>query len=774
MDDKNILQSWKEIASYLGRAEGTCRRWEKEFNLPVYRMDGSPRASVFAYKEELDRWLDELLHEKEIASQKSLVRSQKNRIITLSLSIVVVAILAVAAWKILSSKRGVFSLADKPSLAVLYFRNNTGDDSLDYLKKGICDLLISDLSQPKYLYVLPEDRIFLSLRSLKLLDAPYYDTKDLDRFAESTQVDNVVFGNIVKPEKKLRINVTLRKISKGENIAIESVDCTSEKEIFSLVDEISKKIQAQLVVPPGVITRGSDLEMESVTSGSIEALRYYIEGRQLFRKGQGAKSASSLENAVNIDPEFAMAYQMLARCYLGLPGHNERATECMKKAFELSHRLPERERLQIQAHYYTFLGDATWNKAIEALQGLLRIYPDDYYAVMYLCGRYRSIEDWDKMIELLPRITHQYYHGSPFALLRRALCARGDYADALKSAQSLPADLFPFQYSYQLALDSFFHGRFDFALHETEQLLSRSEDYYPFLRLKGDIYLLKDDWIRAEESYKNCLDSREMDIYSMRNRIYVLTRLSNLNLAAGKFEKGISYIKQGIREASDLGERAWLDYLHLFLSSFYFCIGNIKGASEECQKVLDSTLENPSVRRKMSVLYVKGRIALKMNNRSESQIKADELKKAVDNWLNPKLMRWYYHLMGHICLEENRTTDAIAYFEKAISLLPYQYNPEGDEHAPYYDSLALAFFKAKDYDNSRKWYKKILDLTSGRIAHGEIYAKSFFMLGMIYEQKGWKGKAIESYGKFLDLWKDADRGIPEIEDARLRLMALAD
>lgn len=291
MDEKNILQSWKEISAYLERAEGTCRRWEKEFGLPVHRMDGSPRASVFAYKEELDRWLDELLHEKEIASQKSFVRSKRNLIITLSLSIVVVAVLAVAAWKILSPKRGVSSLANKPSLAVLYFRNNTGDDSLDYLKKGICDLLISDLSQSKYLNVLPEDRLFLSLQRLKLLDAPYYDTKDLDKFAESTQIGNVVFGSIVKQGEKLRVNTTLRKVSPAENISIESVDCSSEKEIFSLVDEISEKIQAQLVVPPGVIARGSDIETESITTGSMEALRYYIEGRQLFRKGQGAKSA---------------------------------------------------------------------------------------------------------------------------------------------------------------------------------------------------------------------------------------------------------------------------------------------------------------------------------------------------------------------------------------------------------------------------------------------------------------------------------------------------
>ena len=46
------------------------------------------------------------------------------------------------------------------------------------------------------------------------------------------------------------------------------------------------------------------------------------------------------------------------------------------------------------------------------------------------------------------------------------------------------------------------------------------------------------------------------------------------------------------------------------------------------------------------------------------------------------------------------------------------------------------------------------------------------MLGKIYEQKGWKGKAIEHYSKFLDLWKDADPGIAEVEDARERVTGL--
>ena len=57
MKSDDILRSWKEISAYLECDRRTCLRWEKSLGLPVHRMEGSEKGGVFAYREELDKWL---------------------------------------------------------------------------------------------------------------------------------------------------------------------------------------------------------------------------------------------------------------------------------------------------------------------------------------------------------------------------------------------------------------------------------------------------------------------------------------------------------------------------------------------------------------------------------------------------------------------------------------------------------------------------------------------------------------------------------------------
>ena len=122
-------------------------------------------------------------------------------------------------------------------------------------------------------------------------------------------------------------------------------------------------------------------------------------------------------------------------------------------------------------------------------------------------------------------------------------------------------------------------------------------------------------------------------------------------------------------------------------------------------------------------------------------------------------------------LKRRNFPKAIEYFMNAVSLLPAQRHFM-DTHAAFIDPLASAYYKSGDLEKARQEYKKITTLTAGRVYYGDIYTKSFYMLGKIHEELGDTAKAIKHYEKFLVLWKDADPDIAEVEDAKKRLAGL--
>ena len=163
-----------------------------------------------------------------------------------------------------------------------------------------------------------------------------------------------------------------------------------------------------------------------------------------------------------------------------------------------------------------------------------------------------------------------------------------------------------------------------------------------------------------------------------------------------------------------------------------------------------------------------------MNSIEDAKKTANEIKELVDKGTSKNEIRLYHHLMGLVELEKKDYGRAIEYFKEAISLLPYQcgLDPFTNDHAIFTESLALAYYASGDKEKAQEEYEKILTMIPGKLYQGDIYARSLYRLGKIYEEKGWKSKALEDYEKFLKLWKEADSGFPEKEDARKRLAEL--
>lgn len=184
MEERRILESWKEIADYLKRSERTCRRWEVTLGLPVYRLDGTPSARVFAYPQELDRWLEEKLHHRAGEAAEGSLQGPligKRRFLRAAILGVGAVILAAAAVFV---RPGFFPRStpvplNNPILIVLPFDNPTGDTALDDWQMALPDLLITDLRQSRYVNVLPILAFHAKIDQLKLAKTKNFSSEDI-------------------------------------------------------------------------------------------------------------------------------------------------------------------------------------------------------------------------------------------------------------------------------------------------------------------------------------------------------------------------------------------------------------------------------------------------------------------------------------------------------------------------------------------------------------------------------------------------------------------
>ena len=340
--------------------------------------------------------------------------------------------------------------------------------------------------------------------------------------------------------------------------------------------------------------------------------------------------------------------------------------------------------------------------------------------------------------------------------------------------------------------------------------------------MKGDILRLQGDFAGAEREYRKALQDPKLSVqYNAR------VKLGRLFLGLGKYAQAVEAAREAIDHWKRLSQTEpelapWYEaYSRAFLLGVYLSENRVQDAlalvrdfEDQAERTNDPDLKSylkdsivfycapspaptaiimPRTLAWFDINLPEGwtkPVCLQTGAYDEARKKVAEQRRNQERFLNEKFkgvpesafgpkekkafLRWQLWQEGMVELESGNATGAVRMLEEAVSALPFQsYDENRDNHAQFLWSLGLAYQRAGNRDAAVKTFGDITKLTAGRLGNSaDSYAKSYYMLGKLYEEMGHKAEARENYRRFLDLWKDADAGVPEVADARKRLAAL--
>jgi tetratricopeptide (TPR) repeat protein len=234
--------------------------------------------------------------------------------------------------------------------------------------------------------------------------------------------------------------------------------------------------------------------------------------------------------------------------------------------------------------------------------------------------------------------------------------------------------------------------------------------------------------------------------------------LLNLYRVQGRFEEALSLLKRGQEQWGE--DKQWNQRINRYLVTMLIAQGNVEKARElalSSQVALDGSD------------YAKMHLWDKAEEKIEGTRVVGEDQEETFGYYRTGHRRALLESQGNLAFARGNAARAAEYFEQAKA------SYSGLHHgsiAYTVDGLARAYYVLGNYEKAAEEFELITTLTWDRLSYGDIYARSFYMLGKICEKAGKKRDARRNYKRFLELWKNADPGLPEVDDAKARLAAL--
>ena len=634
----------------------------------------------------------------------SQIGRQWQRIVPVALVIVVAAIMGYFHLRRMPPK-----LTDQDTVVLADFENKTGDAVFDDALK---QALAVELGQSPFLNVLSDRKVSDTLEMMGR-PANQHITADVGReLCLRTGSKAVLGGAISSLGSHYSIDLTAVECNTGDTLAKQQAEAKSKEDVLTALCRASDSLRSKLGESLASVQK-FDAPVEATTT-SLDALKSYSVGIKIGREQGEAPSVPFLKRAIELDPNFPMAYAGLAIAYTNLL-QRSLAVEYATKAYQLRDRVTEREKLRITANYFLATGEI--DKEAQTYELWIANYPRDSVPHGDLGADYVNLGQYDKALaefqetfRLAPdNVSNHAALGSTYLILNRLDEAGATFNHAL--AHKLDSG-FLRQYIYLLA---FLRGDATQMEQQVAWAAGKPGDEDVLLSMQSDTEAYYGRVTKARDFSRRAVDS------AIRADSNETAAMWQLNAALREAELGnTAYSKQGVTAALALSP------------------------GRDVKLFAALTLARSGDARRAKAL-------------------ADELEKSYPTDTMMKLY-WLPTINAAIELNRGNPSQALEYLEGAA---PYELGT-ADTFINY---LYPAYVRGQAYLRMHKGtaaaaeFQKMLDhrgivqnFVTGSLAHVQI--------GRAYAIAGDTAKAKAAYQDFFNLWKDADPDSPILKQAK--------
>lgn len=626
----------------------------------------------------------------------------------------VVVLIVIAAgfyWRSHKPPIATTPLTEKDTVVLADFENTTGDPVFDDALK---QALAVQLEQSPFINVLSDRKVN---ETLGLMGRPSSQriTRDIAReLCLRTGSKAILLGSISRLGTQYVIGLVASGCNTGDVLAQEQAQAPGKEEVLKALDQVASNLRSKLGESLASVQK-FDVPVEATTS-SLEALKAFSMGIRTGREKGSAEAVPFFKRAIEIDPDFAMAYASLGLAYGNL-GEASLAAENIRKGYELKDKVSERERLRISAYYYAYT-TGELEKEAQTYELWIQSYPHD------------SI---------------------PYGNLGANSAALGQYAKSISETQQAMS-IDPNQSTHYSNLASCF-----LALNQPDQAKAQLD--------KG--IALKFDSAQIHQQYY-FLAFLHGDNAEMEKQIAwgagkpgdedpLLSTQSDTDAYYGRLKQAREFSRRAIDSAirADSKETAALWQANAALREAEF--GYAAAAKQDAAAALALA---PGRDIKVIVALTEARAG----DTTRAKALVDDLEKT--DPLNTVLkLYWLPTIQAAIALPPNQTDAAI---QNLQAVAPYEL---GTPPPFQLGTMYPAFLRGEAYLQMHKGsdaaveFQKFVD-HRGIVLNFPLGALAHLELGRAFAMAGDSAKARAAYQDFFNLWKDADPDIPILKQAK--------